>query len=401
MYKTVSGGEVEFVREFKGHKSGVVSLATMDRKGRFLSAGMDKTVRLWDSRFDCEEELDEEGNILREPLTLLATFTSFERLVYAIEVMREGSYVRPTDDIDMAMITAMAKKTALQGAGAVQRAAVLREIIECSGSFATLARNDKEINIWNMNVADKTDGNVAKIDLDCAIEHDASIGTMTVGHNLILAGDIMGVVTMWERSKRRSLTSWGGNTKAWTKVHKFTPWKSGVLHSPAEISKQSILQLRFLDRGTFVSASKSGAVRVWDNIEALSAFEVYKKKNSHSMKITSDLVTGIQKLAPVKDPTTGEECSAFSVSSTDGHVMSMALYPRDPYKKVHDELVMFHVHNNTADEDESKSVDVDSIAVSEGFTSTNGDSFHPVVITGDSHGEIKTLKPEWRSVAIC
>jgi len=82
----------------------------MDRKGRFLSAGMDKTVRLWDSRFDCEEELDEEGNILREPLTLLATFTSFERLVYAIEVMREGSYVRPTDDIDMAMITAMAKK---------------------------------------------------------------------------------------------------------------------------------------------------------------------------------------------------------------------------------------------------------------------------------------------------
>jgi len=334
---------------------------------------------------------------------MLPSLTTYSQ---AIEVMREGCYVRPTDDIDMAMITAMAKKTAMQGAGAVQRAAVLREIIECSGSFATLARNDREINIWNMNVVDKTDGNlpngnVAKIDLDCVINHDASIGTMTVGHNLILAGDIMGVVTMWERSKRRSLTSWGGNSKTWTKVHKFTPWKSGVLHSPAEISKQSILRLCFLDRETFVSASKSGTIRVWDNIDALNTFEVYKKKNSHSMKITSDLVSGIQKLAPVEDPTTGELCLAFSVSSTDGHVMSMALYPRDPRKKVQDELVMFHVHNNTADEDESKSVDVDSIAVSEGFTSTNGDSFHPVVITGDSHGEIKTLKPEWKSVAIC
>ena len=40
MYKTVDGGEVEFVREFRGHKSGVTALVTLDRKGRFLTAGM-------------------------------------------------------------------------------------------------------------------------------------------------------------------------------------------------------------------------------------------------------------------------------------------------------------------------------------------------------------------------
>ena len=39
MYKTVRG-KIEFVRDFSGHKSGISALATLDRKGRFLSAGM-------------------------------------------------------------------------------------------------------------------------------------------------------------------------------------------------------------------------------------------------------------------------------------------------------------------------------------------------------------------------
>eukprot|EP00585_Thalassiosira_rotula_P010867 CAMPEP_0196138828 /NCGR_PEP_ID=MMETSP0910-20130528/6327_1 /TAXON_ID=49265 /ORGANISM="Thalassiosira rotula, Strain GSO102" /LENGTH=329 /DNA_ID=CAMNT_0041399485 /DNA_START=50 /DNA_END=1036 /DNA_ORIENTATION=+ len=129
MHKIV-GEEVEFVREFKGHSSGVTALVTLDKKGRFLSAGVDKTVTLWDSRFNCEEDSNIEGVVSQEPTTLLAKFNCFERYVHSIGVLNEGSFVRPTDGVDMAMVAAMAKKTAWEGAASVQRAAIQREIIQ-------------------------------------------------------------------------------------------------------------------------------------------------------------------------------------------------------------------------------------------------------------------------------
>jgi len=399
MHRAVGEGEVELVREFNGHKSGVVALVTLDKKGRFLSAGMDKTVRLWDSRFNIEVDPDEGEGGHQEPVVLLATFDCFERLIYSIQMLEEGSFVRPTDNIDMAMITAMAKKTALDGAASVQRAAIQREIIECSGSFATLSRNDKTIKLWDMCVADKKEAcsneNCAQIKLAHQLEHETSIGAMAGSNDIMLAGDIMGVVIMWNRAKPNSFRrSWGKDNYNWTKTHKFTPWKAGALNTPAEISKQSVVSLCVLGSGAFVSGTKNGTIRVWDNIEHVKEYEVYKKKNAHSMKVTSEMVSGIQTLPPFNDPNTGEECVAFSVGSTDGHVMSMALYPRDPFKKKEDELVIFHVYDNKPDDDHSKkAMAVESIAV----LGTIGD---PVVVAGDGVGGIKTLTPSWTSVAI-
>merc|ERR1712008_3219 len=144
---------------------------------------------------------------------------------------------------------------------------------------------------------------------------------MVAKPNVILTGDTMGVVFMWER-KRKTFGS-----SRWTKLHEFT-WKNGDLHSPSEISEQSIVSLCLLDSETFVCGTKSGVVRVWDNIGATTAYEV-RKKHTKSVRVTSELVSGIQKLPSVKDPSTGEECLAFSVASTDGHVKSLALYPQD------------------------------------------------------------------------
>mmetsp|Transcript_24847 Transcript_24847/g.44891 ORF Transcript_24847/g.44891 Transcript_24847/m.44891 type:complete len:274 (+) Transcript_24847:141-962(+) len=44
MHKIV-GEEVEFVREFKGHSSGVTALVTLCKKGRFLSAGVVRRIK--------------------------------------------------------------------------------------------------------------------------------------------------------------------------------------------------------------------------------------------------------------------------------------------------------------------------------------------------------------------
>mmetsp|Transcript_2689 Transcript_2689/g.4144 ORF Transcript_2689/g.4144 Transcript_2689/m.4144 type:complete len:334 (-) Transcript_2689:1158-2159(-) len=82
MYKT-AGEKVEFVREFKGHKSGVTALCTLCKKGRFLSAGIGSNVILWDSRFDIEEDSDdEEAGMPMEPLVILGNFTCFDRYVH-------------------------------------------------------------------------------------------------------------------------------------------------------------------------------------------------------------------------------------------------------------------------------------------------------------------------------
>lgn len=43
MYR-ISGVDVELVKEFSGHSSGVTALVVMDRKGRFLSAGLVRSV---------------------------------------------------------------------------------------------------------------------------------------------------------------------------------------------------------------------------------------------------------------------------------------------------------------------------------------------------------------------
>lgn len=400
MYKTVRG-KIEFVRDFSGHKSGISALATLDRKGRFLSAGMDKTLKLWDSRFYCEDEPDDEGGILQDPMVLLASFHCSDRLIHSIEVLNEGSFVRPTDDIDMAIVAAMAKKMALEGTPAVQRAAIQREIIECSGSFATASKNDKSVSLWNMTIAEKgeengSDKNVAEINLANVLKHDTAIGAMSAREDTIITGDEMGVVYMWERKQTRIGSLGGFASDGWEKVHKFTPWRNNVLYTPDEMSEQAILRLCILRNGTFVSGTISGKVRVWDDIESIDEYEVYKKHSNSANVVTSGSLTAIQCLPPVKDPNTREDCLAFSVASTDGNVRSMASYPQDRAKRLQNDLVMFHVYDNIPSDNDSKIViAVESIAV----VHTAADSSWPILIAGDGNGDIKTLKPEWHSVA--
>jgi len=279
------------------------------------------------------------------------------------------------------------KKTALEGAASVQHAAFQREIIQCSGSFATASKNEKNVKIWSIAVSDKTDENAAKIILDHELEHTASIGSLAAMKNTILAGDDMGIVHVWGRKQKIF-----GNQNSWTTLHKLTPWRKNARHTPDQMLEQSIQALCFLDKVTYVSGTKSGTVRVWNNLETT---EVYKKSAS-SVKVTSKTVTDIQKLPPVKDPNTGEECMAFSASFSDGRMVSMAKYPEDPLENEKHELVMFHVYSNSS---EHKSSDaINTIAVSKGGSDSIGSPLDPVLITGDSNGHIKTLKPKWNSL---
>ena len=97
----------------------------------------------------------------------------------SIEVIDEGEFVRPTDEIDQAMLKAVMKKAALEGAAAVQQAAARREIIKCSGSFATAATNDHNVSVWNMDTAAKDEeagvatdvANAATLSLSHVLDH--------------------------------------------------------------------------------------------------------------------------------------------------------------------------------------------------------------------------------------
>ena len=249
------------------------------------------------------------------------------------------------------------------------------------------------------------------------LEHNApieSIAAMT--NSIILTGDVVGDVHVWGRGRRRSTLF--GNKSNWTKSHKLTPWKSDIVRTPEEMGEQSVQALCFLDHNTFVSGTKSGTVRVWNEIKANTDFVVHKSHSS-SVKVTSKPVTDIRKLPLIKDPSTAEVCMAFSASFADGRMASMALYPDNPGDEVmNNELVMFHVYRNsssssiaaaaaaadTATEHARSENAINAIAVLEagiGRSSgnNNGSSFDPVVIAGDENGSIQTLKPKWNSLS--
>jgi len=343
-------------------------------------------VRLWDSRFDCEgEDNGDKGAGMPAPRTHLATFKCFKRWIHSIEVIDEGSYVRPTDDIDMAMASAVIKKAALEGAAAVQRAARQREIIKCSGSFVTASQNDKDVSVWEMDIAEKGEGgektredNVATLSLAHVLEHDSAVTALAATRTRIFAGDVTGVVVLWER--KEGLLSWARGGGTWTKLHQFPPWKR-ALASPTEKLEQSIVGLCALGEGTFVTGGKSGTVRVWDNFGTAKGYMVLKKGHANSVKFTSGTLTGIQKLPHAKNPNTGKECQAFAVASTDGRMACMALHPQESSTK--NDLVMFHEHGPLP-------IAIESIAVCE-----VNDSPLPVLVVGDGNGDINLVEPEW------
>lgn len=283
------------------------------------------------------------------------------------------------------MLAAVAKKAAFEGAAAVQNAATQREIIECSGTFATASKNDKNISIWEMTVKDpkedETTEDVAELSLAHTIKHDAAIESMIVGKDMIIAGDSMGDAILFSYV-RRSLVG----SKSWTKLCKYTQ-RSG-LASPDAIMRQTIKCLSFLEGNTkFVSGSRDGAVRVWDIDVSSKTYSEVSKRDAMSIRLTSSKLSGIEQLPSMKDPNTGKECLSFSVGSTDGRVISMALHPRQR------ELVMFHSYNhaNTVDDHDLPGSDysINSIAVSQHLSND------PVLIVGDGNGSIHCVKPKW------
>src|SRR6056300_992516 len=122
-------------------------------------------------------------------ILLFVTFT----LLQSIAILDKGSFVRPTDEINMSMVKAMARKTVLEGPTSMQQAAYNRSIIQCSGSFATSSKNGKVIKVWDMTVLDNKTAttaeegddssvtnvmmknNVAKVCLVQELQHDAAI----------------------------------------------------------------------------------------------------------------------------------------------------------------------------------------------------------------------------------
>lgn len=63
---------IEFICEFKAHVSGVTTMVKLDTRGRFLTASLDKTVKLWE--IDCTKDNDD----VKGGPNVLATFTNLD-----------------------------------------------------------------------------------------------------------------------------------------------------------------------------------------------------------------------------------------------------------------------------------------------------------------------------------
>jgi hypothetical protein len=382
-------------------------------------------VRLWDSRFDCDaangdDDDDDDGAGVPKPRTHLATFDCFPRWVHvrratarrappaavarrpsrrppsthmpapaqSIAVLDGGKYVRPEGDMDLAMFSAAMKKAAREGSAALVKAARAREIIKCSGSFATASKNDKAVRVWEMAAAadqDREEGAGARAPDDDAatltaahvLEHDHAVTALAATKKRIFLGDATGVVVLWERQEGlfASLCGKGGD---WTKVRKFTPWKAGALVPPEDMLEQEIVRLCVMG-DALVAGGKSGVVRVWDALGDLEDFEAHKKEHASSVKVASGALVGIAGLPPVEDPATGEARRAFAVAAPDGRVASLALHPREDSAK--SELAMFHAHALPC-------------AVASLVACDVKDASRQVLLAGDVDGNIHVLKLE-------
>ena len=289
--------------------------------------------------------------------------------------------MRPTDDVDAAMLAAVAKKTALEGAASVQRAAFEREIIQCSGSFATASKGGRDVNVWEMTVAEKKesedhsdDMNVAQIKLANSLEHECAIQAIAVSEDrlMIITGDVVGDVFLWKymRSSTFSLS------KDWTKLCRYTPWKdNGRLYTPEEISKQSVVSLCILGEARFLAGSAGGKVRVWSIVDKPMSSSVYKNK-SISANVTSETLSCVVTLPQIKDPKTRCERLAFAVSATDGRVVSLALNPKTS------ELVVFDMNSYSSINESPNEGGIHSLAVCGGS-----------LIAGDGNGDLHISTP--------
>ena len=308
---------------------------------------------------------------------------------------------------------AMARKMFWKGAAAVQRAAAEREIIGCSGVFATASKNDKSVKIWDIGVADKDERNrssaasssggsgggkkdaaksksIAKITLLHELKHDSAIVALVSagkGKNMILTGDTMGVVFLWEKV-RSSMVS---VQKTWTLIRTFTWMKDKGLYRPDTITKQSISFLSFLENETmFVVGTKSGVLSIWDVDNDKE--KVYKNE-SIKLNVKSEPMTGIHKLPLIKDPTSDKSSPAFSASFEDGFIVSIAMLPNEDGASSYSPFI-FHAmdYSSIYHEDDSEIGDVEEVNAVTSI-STSGQA----LIAGDMMGGVHTFIPTWSS----
>eukprot|EP00571_Detonula_confervacea_P006030 CAMPEP_0172313454 /NCGR_PEP_ID=MMETSP1058-20130122/20196_1 /TAXON_ID=83371 /ORGANISM="Detonula confervacea, Strain CCMP 353" /LENGTH=758 /DNA_ID=CAMNT_0013027101 /DNA_START=227 /DNA_END=2503 /DNA_ORIENTATION=- len=315
---------LQFVRDFVGHSTGITCLAKVDDKGRFLSASKDKVIKLWDSRFNCDDENDNAQQ------TLLATFDKLDqRFIHEIAITEDGTYVRPTDSVDMAMAGAMTVKAMKEGSASVRRAAKERQIIACSCEFATVSGRHPVVKIWSVKHVQEDEkllsvgGNVAEVKLEHELKHDSVVESIASVRRkgILLTGDRMGNVRLWLTGKNVFLP---GTARVWSCVRTFSWRLKSELFSVDESMKFAITSVSFLQgNALFVSGSKSGNLRVW-NVDGT-------KTNGETMNKELICITGAHNLAitaiqqgsqVTKDV---EKSLSFSSASFDGKVLSFAI----------------------------------------------------------------------------
>ena len=190
MWNLTNNNELEHVRDFVGHSTAVTCLVKVDEKGRFLSASKDREIRLWDSRFNCDNTYDDDR-------LLLAVFKEIDsRSIQSIAMLNDGKYVRPTDKVDMAMAAALTKKAMKDGSMAVTKAAKERHIIGCTCELATITKRHPVVKVWTVTQVNQDEdklskeSNVAEVKLSQELEHDAVVESITSvsKKNMMLSG---------------------------------------------------------------------------------------------------------------------------------------------------------------------------------------------------------------------
>eukprot|EP00804_Cyclotella_cryptica_P005316 CCRYP_019484-RA/>CCRYP_019484-RA protein AED:0.17 eAED:0.17 QI:919/1/1/1/1/1/2/2362/517 len=305
---------IGFVRDFVGHSTGVTCLAKVDTKGRFLSASKDCSVILWDSRYNC----DNDGELDEENRTILARFEKMDqRALKSIALTEEGSYVRPTDNIDFAMMKAAARKTIIAGSAGLQQAAREKHIIGCTCEFASITGHHKSVKIWSIQHSEDQSGieaerNCAEITMDQELKSEIVVHSLTaaLGKGIILTGDRMGNIMLW-RGGRGIL----GQTRTWTCERIFSSKKKTDLCAVNDCMNFTVTSIAFLSDELFICGYRSGVLRLW---KGDSDKDMVSINGAHNDEIVDIQLGCFEKKHENK-------CVSFSSASADGKVLSFSI----------------------------------------------------------------------------
>ena len=374
----IGGGSesITFIRDFPGCPTGITCLAKVDQKGRFLSGSKSGTIMLWDSRFNCIDwnQNEREMRLSGESQVLLATFEKLERRrVAAIAMLDGGSYVRPTDDVDWAMMAALTKKAVREGSGSLHRSVQERQLIACSLQFASITGAHRSVKIWTIS---NIEGSDAQIKLLQELDHDNVVESVVSvsGKYILLAGDRWGCVSLWKGIKNVFSS---GSPRLWHRVRIFNWRDTSKLHKCNESFQFSITSLAFLGKDHFVSGTKGGDLRIW-NVNGSSARgeivgnELTRLSGAHTSEITS-IIAGRN---------SNEHEWTLTTCGKDGMVLSFFANAENPVLRCFN-VVDLGISDRYSSDGDSVS------ALSLGFYEE--DQFTTLVI-GNSRGSINILK---------